>query len=66
MNEVLFLLVKLHRQIDDLLFLVQFGVRFGREINESVFAVDFSVGLKGLAHLFRGKNISGSERESCL
>src|SRR5260370_34002280 len=65
-DEILLLLVELHRQVDDFLFFVDFRVRLGSEIDESVFAVNFPVGLQGLANFLSGKDVALFERESAF
>src|SRR5256885_7331975 len=65
-DEILLLLVKLHGEVDDFLFFVDFGVRLGSEVDESVFAVNFAVGLEGLADFFGGEDVALFKRESGL
>src|SRR5205823_4998117 len=65
-DEILLLLVKLHGEVDDFLFFVDFGVRLGSEVDESVFAVNFAVGLEGLANFFGGEDVALFKRESGL
>src|SRR5947208_1168779 len=65
-DEILLLLVKLHGEVDDFLFFVDFGVRLGSEVDESVFAVNFAVGLESLANFFSGEDVALFERESGL
>jgi len=58
--------VELQRQVDDFLFFVDFRVRLGSEIDESVFAVDLAVGLQGLANFFSGEDVALFEGESAF
>src|SRR6266404_1958003 len=57
-DEILLLFVELQRQVDDFLIFVDFRVRLGSEIDESVFAVNFAVGFQGLANFFSGENVA--------
>src|SRR2546430_3546857 len=63
-DEILLLFVELQRQVDDFLIFVDFRVRLGSEIDESVFAVNFAVGFQGLANFFSGENVALFKRES--
>src|SRR6266853_1602257 len=65
-DEILFLLVEPQRQVDDFIDVVNFGVRLGSEVDESIFAVNFPVGFQSLANFFRGEDIALFERECGL
>src|SRR6266481_3296486 len=47
-DEILLLFVEPQGQVDDFIDVVNFGVRLGSEIDESIFAVDFPVGFQSL------------------
>src|SRR5712692_164123 len=57
-DKILFLFVKPESEINDFIDVVHIGVRFGREIDETIFPVNLAVGLEGLANFFRGKDIT--------
>src|SRR5260370_32388557 len=65
-DEILLLLVKFHRQVDDFLLFIDFRVRLGSEIDESVFTVNLAVILQVLADLFRREDVPLLERKSAL
>src|SRR6266436_5760324 len=65
-DEILLLLIKPQRQVDDFVGIVDFGVRLGSEVDESVFAVNFAVGLQGLAHFFGREDVALLEGKSAL
>src|SRR5260370_56544 len=65
-DEILLLLVEAQREIDDFVGVVDFGVRLGSEIDETVFAVNLAVGLECFANFFSGEDVSLFEGESAL
>ena len=65
-DEILLLFVELQRQVDDFLIFVDFRVRLGSEIDESVFAVNFAVGLQGFADFFGREDVALFEGEGAL
>src|SRR5260370_4299471 len=65
-DEILLLLVKPHGEINDLIGVIDFRVRLGREIDETVFTVDFAVGFESLANFFSVADVALFEGERAL